>query len=784
MEGISHAVYMSIMTFRQKVIRISASAAICGLSISFTLGEMIDQKATMLTAWKNDAHFFPASYSPLKPLFASKKLLSSEGWKQSLIALNSANTESVVTDKLAFKLAAPKLSPIYKEGAALEIGVIRTKVPMAAAKPSVLESNSADTAKTSTTLKEVREEVAARREVDKVMLSIHDATASLQPSPNIKISVPYSEVIIGEAPVKKSANEEVIMGETTAIPLAPFASVKKAQVTASYDVPMPPNAPATPVAPPSRNPKTPPEMMLMNAPKDSAKNEEVWQIQGKILFSKQDSIPPGHFEVGIYSKIDSEGLPIGAPLIQQMLPTGKVDFRLSVPKKMDRTFLFGEFVADKGGKRTLISPPLNPIEKGSKNIHFAELNFRATDSIATIASASMQTEISSNTWRVRGKVTTMFVKTGSPAISQEDVVVKLRGRKESARTDKNGEFSLELPKLKGEVALEFLKAGYHPSIHWVKYPNKSDLRVDLASRDAVEKIARNFNSHQITSKGVFIGKSAPGLAVQMSLKAEGPFYFGENGFPDSKLKATSSDGRFIFFNIEPGIGFLEATIAGENIAPISISVVEGGQLIFKNLNVIQGKIKGRAFNPVATNNGMLPINGARLRIEGASEWSNTDSYGAFVLGPMKFFQSERVAIELTAEKFLNHRYVISSNYIEEKNELNLFAFSSSYVNKLGNSMDVMQDSYAGIILGKVSNLSVRIDAMAEHSVANGSKDFYFDAKGRLQGAHAMTDPRYGTFMIFNVPKGNTLLHGNNSMGQLQFYDSVASYPATISVVME
>lgn len=747
MEGISHA-QMSIMTFRQKIIRVSASAAICGLSISFALGEMIDQKALLLADWKEDAHFFPAGYSPLKPIFASKELLSTDGWKQSLVVSNSVVHEQQFVEKLTFKLAAPRISPnIYKEET--KVAVVPQPIAQATSPQQVLPPPPPVAQNVNNS------NLDNRREVEAVMLSIHTATANLNPSAKIKISDPDAKVVTSqEVGVKKAANEEVIIGETATNAVTPSAS-----------------APTT--------------MRASSNTNASSTHEGVWEIQGKILTQKQEVIPSGHFEVGIYSKIDSEGLPIGAPIIQQILPAGKTEFKLSVPQKLDRTFLFGEFVADKGGKRTLISPSLNPIERSGRIVHYAELNFKVTDTISSVAAAALlASDSASSIWRVRGKVTTMFVRAGAPTIPQEDVIVKVRGRKESARTDKNGEFTLELPKLKGEVALEFLKAGYHPSIHWASYPAKSDIKVELASREAVEKLLRNFNGHQVSTKGVFIGRAAAGLSAQMSLKAEGPYYFGENGFPDSSLKATSLDGRFIFFNIEPGIGFLEASMAGENIAPISLSIVEGGQLVSKNLQTVQGKIKGRVFNPVATQNGMLPISGARLRIEGTSEWSNTDSYGAFTLGPMKFFQGEKVAIEFSSEKFSNHRYVVSPAYIEQKNELNLFAFTTAYVSKLANSMDIMTDAYTGIILGKVSNLSVRIDAMAEHSVANGAKDFYFDAKGKLQGAHAMTDPRFGTFMIFNVPKGNTLLQGSNAMGQLQFFDSVASYPATISVVME
>jgi hypothetical protein len=121
---------------------------------------------------------------------------------------------------------------------------------------------------------------------------------------------------------------------------------------------------------------------------------------------------------------------------------------------------------------------------------------------------------------------------------------------------------------------------------------------------------------------------------------------------------------------------------------------------------------------------------------------------------------------------------------EKKDALNLFAFPANYLARLGASMDLDIDPYAGIVMGKVSNISVRIDAMADHSAVNSARDFYFDAMGKLKGSHSMTDPRFGTYVIFNVPKGRTLLQGNDSNGVLRYSDSVISSPASISIIMD
>jgi hypothetical protein len=340
----------------------------------------------------------------------------------------------------------------------------------------------------------------------------------------------------------------------------------------------------------------------------------------------------------------------------------------------------------------------------------------------------------------------------------------------------------------GTVYLEFLKAGYHPSLVAVATDGKSQaINVEIGSRDAIESIARRLGIRQSSNRGVFLGKAAVsgeavrGLSVQMSTKAEGPFYFGDNGAPSAQHKATTGDGRFIFFNVEPGTGFVESALNGEPIAPFVLSTVEGGELVTKVLTPTSGSIRGRLFNPVADRGGLQPVTGARVRIEGSADWANTDSYGAFSLGPARWMSGERLALEFSAEKFSNHRYLLSPG---QKKELNLYAFPAAYLAKLGRSMDVEVDPYSGIVIGKVSGPSVRIDAMADHSTVNAARDFYFDASGKLRGSHAMTDPAFGTYVIFNVPKGRTLLQGNDGKGVLRYSDSVISSPASISVIME
>ncbi|MGZ3713239.1 MAG: hypothetical protein ACXVBE_15855, partial [Bdellovibrionota bacterium] len=254
------------------------------------------------------------------------------------------------------------------------------------------------------------------------------------------------------------------------------------------------------------------------------------------------------------------------------------------------------------------------------------------------------------------------------------------------------------------------------------------------------------------------------------------------GFPTSEKKQTTTDGRFIFFNVDAGSGYVETSLNGETIVPIQFSSVEGGELSLKTLVPVSGAIKGRLFNPVSGNKVLQAVAGARVRLEGSSDWSTTDSFGAFTIGASKWIRGEKAALEFSAEKYNNHRYTI--DFEKHKDGLNLFAFPAKYIRSLARTMDVDLDPYTGIVFGKTSGPAVRMDALADHSTVNGAKDFYFDGAGRLRSSHNMTDPKYGTFVIFNVPKGRSLLQGSDANGKMRYSDSVVASPSSVTVVMD
>lgn len=732
------------MTFRQKAIRVFSSAAICGLSVSFVVGETVDNKAKLLMSWTADAALLPSSYLPLRPLTAAQSQIGESTWQQNLVALNQLPTSAKMSEAAAMP---PSLEVADLALPPVEVATIHSdQVKVAAAAPAQ-KANQQKKANA-----DLKAEAASAQEVEKLLLTIHDATAKLAEGP--------TQVKPATLP------KEIVSFTPKTLPAPPAASA----------------APALVVAKPLDKPQDEP----LN--KSASKNEAAfgaWTIQGSILVSTARPNENGHFEVGFFSKISPEGNPIGYPFPQQILSSGQTSFSLEVPARMQRGYLFAEFVEARTGKRTLIAPPMNPFER-RPNVQVAELLYNVEDSIASVASAAATRETASDQWKLQGNVATLF--SGQASIPQDEVVVKVRGRKEFARTDRQGSFSLELPRLKGSVYLEFLKAGYHPSIVNVAAGESSPLKVELASRHAIDQISQKIGSIQGSASGIFVGKlqnsdGSPlrNATAQLSLKADGPFYFDDDGVVNRDAKATGSTGKFLFLNVESGTGYLETSVNGESIAPIQVSSVEGGELVQKTLVPTGGTIKGRIFNPVEEGGKLAPISRARVRIEGGSEWVSTDSYGAFSLGPLKWFKGERVSLEVTAEKFNNHRYLMDG---DRSANVNLYMFPATYISRLAESVDVDVDPYAGLVIGKVNGPSLRVDALADHSTVNNARDFYFDSKGRLRDSHEMTDPRFGTYIIFNVPKGRIILQGNDKGGVLRYSDSLFSNPSSINVQME
>ncbi len=88
--------------------------------------------------------------------------------------------------------------------------------------------------------------------------------------------------------------------------------------------------------------------------------------------------------------------------------------------------------------------------------------------------------------------------------------------------------------------------------------------------DTYERIA---GLTQDTNNGSLCGvvsglRSRAGVKVSVDARSQGPYYFNQFGFLDQTLQATAADGKFCFFNIEPGPVSFSFSDKTANIATI------------------------------------------------------------------------------------------------------------------------------------------------------------------------------------------------------------------------
>jgi hypothetical protein len=541
------------------------------------------------------------------------------------------------------------------------------------------------------------------------------------------------------------------------------------------------------------------------------------ELVGEVM-ATQTYFGKGHFEVGVYEKVDDQGNPLGFPSAQDILKKSvkKFSLHLKEPMQGKELFLFARYLyRDQSGekKEEWFAYPANPIRTKTdiaKNLKIpvstelaaSEMAERATDEVKVVASgvnhAGVMIRSLEDDAKIVGTVRAMFAAKGQ-VLPLDGVQVRIRGSKLLASTDIRGNFDLGLRGISGKVVLEFSKPGFIPMMRVVKiYKGKVSLDIEMAGREAIEKMAISLGLRQLTYKSVFIAKithdgvALPGMSSQLSLKADGPYYFTPEGHPSSgkNLNSTTLDGRLIYFNVDPGVGYLDSTMVnGEHIAPIIVSTIESGDLVYKDLESVDGQIGGRVFDPVeAPGNALVPIKNTRVRVQGSGEWSTTDTYGSFELPALRFYKNEELLLELENDKYYNHRYFVDLEFSKAKNnriDLNLYSFPKTYINSLAKMTDNTLDPYTGIIMGHV-NLpkKIRIDALSDHSVSNSSRDYYFDSAKSLLPPHSGTNERFGTYMIFNVPAGRAILQGTEMNGKYRYFDAAYVGPSTVSVMTE
>lgn len=506
---------------------------------------------------------------------------------------------------------------------------------------------------------------------------------------------------------------------------------------------------------------------------------------------------PGHFEVGFYRAIGSNGIPVGAPSPQAILQIQQRQFVLEVPRAA-KGFLFARYIGSESGKSIREwhgYPQLIDLADLVGEQIALQIPINRATYLAGVKSSSEKKE---NIVTVRGRVLAMFAKGNAVAVG--DTVIRARGTTAETRSAADGSFALELRGFEGKLVLEYLRGGFAPVIEEVEVDKGKNI-LDLAPTEIpslanLQKLAQSVGVRMVSASSILIlgmqgrysNSGIPGASVELNLKGEGPFYFSDKGLPQAALKSTTMDGRAIYFNVSAGVATLESYVLGEPLAPTMISALGAGEVQFKRVALPdrETKVTGRVLDPVSNPIGApLPIAGARVRIVGSDRWTETDSLGAFELPQSRFAKNSDIVLEMSRRGFYNHRFVIRNKSLRrEQEDLTLYAFPQIYLNRLAKSVDVQLDPNKGMIIGSVGHSErLRIDTLLDHSDNNEARDFYFDAHNLIQGTHAYTEPGFGTYAIFNVSPGRALIHGYGTNGVLRYGDLSFISASTISIVV-
>ncbi len=506
----------------------------------------------------------------------------------------------------------------------------------------------------------------------------------------------------------------------------------------------------------------------------------------------------GHYEVGFYSAIDSFGEPIGAPTRVEILPSGRRTFKLQINAKA-QGYVFARLYPAKGSKS------LPQWHSYGKRIDVAQYDPQSLLSVPIQLQAERQPQgkiILANTEAKRarvlkGRVRAMFSNANAP-LWITGTRVRLRGTNMDAVTNQNGHFELETSAIGGRALLEILAPGYLPRVVEASFDRSyKGNEVELASRSTVKHLARSLGIAQsdelsllVIDTGTINGVRLPGVSTQLSLKAQGPFYFNNNGFPDRALASTTENGKLIYFNVEPGIGFLETFVLGQTVSPVVVSVLDGNEFLHKKIRFSnhEAAVKGKLFDPVESQSGVpLPISGSKVRIAGSADWTETDSFGSFELPMLRYVEGSEILLEVSAPGYYKHRFSfqVSAKKALSLSKLKLFVFPKKYISELARSVDLELNPDKGLLMGKISlEEKVRIDTLSEHSSTNLAKDYYFDENNILRGSYAFTQPRNGLFSVFNVSPGRALLHGYNPDGALRYSGISYFSPSTVNVIID
>jgi hypothetical protein len=221
-----------------------------------------------------------------------------------------------------------------------------------------------------------------------------------------------------------------------------------------------------------------------------------------------------------------------------------------------------------------------------------------------------------------------------------------------------------------------------------------------------------------------------------------PVYFNKMMLPDSTLKATTENGLYAFFPIEPGSHAVQASdghgVTEPSLFPTDLQTVTQVNL---ELNVTKAA-KLRVYDAFKTDWPLAAEvisagrkRGAMVPKSGEMKVTFTGGDGLLVLDADSGANYDRVRVMAT----------------KSEHKIDIPMVQTAWIDRIKGAMRVNADPHTGSIVGFIRGAPAYQVSLENESLGPNTKVLYFDARGEL------TAKNYGTagggFLMLNVPQG-------------------------------
>ena len=459
-------------------------------------------------------------------------------------------------------------------------------------------------------------------------------------------------------------------------------------------------------------------------------------------------------EISTNYKEEDNKMFLGFPEKNPLLLTGDInDIKITFPKLVNRE------VTDSTGKIFIINNKMDGSENNKENFN-----------------------------------SEVFVNNSAISSSLKNAEVAVLGTNIKTYTDENGVFSVPIKSNLSGTIYEILGRGFYPTVFSTCSSSDNNFPVyTLTKIDEYIDLLKQFKLEQLEDRGIILGKliskdSVEGIDVDLStIDTDGPFYFNKEGELDFNLEKTSSDGRFVYFNVTKGLKIIGPHIKKEelpggvvNVFAETISHIE---IDIDNRVELEG-IVINAFKKENENR----VKNAEVSIIGAPNEDTvmTDEKGYFKITSLRAINNLNT-IEVSKEGFPVTRITTclrSNGYIE----IYIFPYDDFTSKKdikedglrsLLEEHGFKQDPSKAMVMGSIMHggeLTINI------SDSDNSQIVYFDEAGNINLDRKKTAPIDGNFIILNVPPGQQNIMAYDSKGELRHYFTIRSSESIINSV--